>query len=296
MNTWRKRLAYLVGVLALVMTGMGCRMNQHETVEQPPPAYAPTKEGGTLVIARMSDANNLDPHFISTINAASVVYQQVYEGLVTRSMNMEIQPQLATAWIQIDDMTWEFKLRKGVFFQDGTPFNATAVKKTLDRVLDPQVRSTRAAMFDKLKEVKIVDDHTVLLILTEPFVPLLSILASHEGSMISPKAIEEYGKDLSKHPVGTGPFTFHSWIPGQEIVMVKNRNYWGQAPKIDKLIFRIIVDDNERINLVRNNQAQVAESVPVDEIEKIQASPEMNVYRSEALGTEFVGFNVSREP
>ncbi|MGG1659861.1 glutathione ABC transporter substrate-binding protein [Brevibacillus sp. NRS-1366] len=297
MNTKLNHYICLVGLLLMVAISLtGCSLSQKPAAENKQPPKKTITEGGTLVIARKFDAGNLDPHFISTIHAASVVYQKVYEGLVTRDVNMGISPQLATSWKQIDEVTWEFKLRQGVFFHDGTPFRADAVKKTFDRVLDPQVASTRASMFDKIKEVKIVDDSTVQIRLRSPFAPLLSILASHEGSILSPKAIAQYGKELSKHPVGTGPFTFQSWTPAQEIVLKKNQKYWGRPPKVDQVVFRIIPDDNERIAMVESGEAQIAESIPVTAIDRIQSSQQMRIYRSEALGTEFIGFNVSKKP
>ncbi|WP_281868498.1 glutathione ABC transporter substrate-binding protein [Brevibacillus parabrevis] len=292
----RKRWFFsLIGLLLAVTMLAACSMATEPPAEKEDlPAKA--VEGGTLTIVRMSDAGNLDPHFISTINAASVVHQKVYEGLVRRDANMVIVPQLALSWRQVSDLVWEFKLRQGVFFHDGTPFDATAVKRTLDRVMDPKIASPRAAMFDKIKQIKIVDPYTVQFILERPFTPLLSILASHEGSMISPKAIEQYGRKLAEHPVGTGPFVFRSWEPGNQIVLDKNQQYWGDKPKIDHVIFRVVADDQKRIAMVENGEAHVAESIPVQEIDRLSASNRLHVYRSEALGTEFIGFNVAQEP
>lgn len=286
--------ASLAWIIVLLLTA--CSIGQEPPANNQPPTKQAAKEGGTLIIARMSDAANLDPHFISTINAASVVHQKVYEGLVKRDPNMEIQPSLATAWKQLDAVTWEFSLRSGVVFHDGTPLDAEAVKKTFDRVLDPKTASPRATMFGKIKEVKAVDPHTVRFSLTEPYTPLLSILASHEGGILSPRAIDQYGKELSKHPVGTGPFKFQSWNTGLEIVLKKNPQYWGEPPKIDQVIFRVVPDDLTRIDMVERGEAHIAESIPLAELERIQASSEMNMYRSEALGTEFIGFNVAQKP
>lgn len=293
----RKRLFHsLLGLLLAATMLAGCSMGVEPPAENESPPPKAGAEGGTLVVARMSDATNLDPHFISTINAASVVHQKVYEGLVKRDANMVIAPQLALSWRQVNDLVWEFKLRQGVFFHDGTSFDAAAVKKTLDRVMDPKTASPRAAMFDKIKEVKIIDPYTVQFLLEKPFAPLLSILASHEGSIISPKAIDEYGRELSAHPVGTGPFLFRSWEPGRQIVLDKNPHYWGDQPKLDRVVFRVVADDTKRIALVENGEAHVAESIPVQDIERLSASNRLRVYRSEALGTEFIGFNVAAGP
>ncbi|GED34283.1 hypothetical protein BCE02nite_54240 [Brevibacillus centrosporus] len=206
------------------------------TSSQPGAAPAPAaSSGGTLIIARLSDANNLDPHFSTQINSMAVVQHKLYEGLVMLDANSEYKPLLASEWKQLDDLTWEFALRDGITFHDGTPFDAEAVKKTIDRILDKNAPTPKANMFGMIKEVKVVDPHKVQLILHYPFAGLLSVLASAEGGIISPKAIEQYGKDLSKHPVGTGPFVFESWTPGQEIVLVKNSSSMtlgGMSPSL----------------------------------------------------------------
>ncbi len=157
-----------------------------------------TKEGGVLTIARLSDADNLDPHFITNIPSASVVYHKVYENLVQRDKNMDFKPMLAKEWKQIDDLNWEFKLQQGVTFQDGAPFNAEAVKKNFERVLDPKVGSNRATVYSMIQEIKVIDEYTVQFVLKYPYSPLLSIFASNEGSILSPKAIDETGKGLAQ--------------------------------------------------------------------------------------------------
>jgi peptide/nickel transport system substrate-binding protein len=193
-------------------------------------------------------------------------------------------------------VTWEFKLRQGITFHDGTPFNAEAVQKTIARVLDKQVASPRANLFTSIKEVKKIDDHTVHFVLHEPFAPLLSVLASGEGAIISPKAIEQYGMELTKHPTGTGPFTFASWTPGQEIVLAKNENYWGDKPSIDKVVFKAVPEDTTRLAMVETGEAHVAEQLPVTEIERVQSSPSMTLGRFEAFYVDFIGFNIKKKP
>ncbi|MED1793040.1 glutathione ABC transporter substrate-binding protein [Brevibacillus nitrificans] len=287
----------LTSVLSTGLLLSGCS-NGSETgaVSKQAGSEASASAQKTLIIARQSDANNLDPHFISAINAASVVHHKVYEGLIQRDESMEFKPMLATEWKQVDDVTWEFKLRQDVKFHDGTPFNAEAVKATIARVLDEKVGSPRATQFKMIKEVKAIDDYTVQFKLEYPYSPLLSILANHEGSILSPKAIEQYGKDLSKHPVGTGPFVFESWTPGQEIVLAKNENYWGVKVKVDKAVFKVVPEDTTRIAMVETGEAHIAEPLPVTEIDRVKNSPQLDLYRSEGLGTEFVGFNTKKKP
>jgi len=274
----------------------GCSSSQEAKVANKETTSTSPKEGGTLVIARVNDANNLDPHFFSLLAAQAVVHHKVYEGLVKLGENGDFEPMLATEWKQLNDVTWEFKLREGVTFHDGTPFTAEAVQKTIARVLDKKIASPRANLFAMIKEVKAVNDHQVQFILHAPFAPLLSVLASGEGAILSPKAIEQYGLELSKHPTGTGPFTFQSWTPGQEIVLVKNDNYWADKPKIDKVVFKTVPEDATRIAMVETGEAHVAEQLPVTELERVQASSTMDLGRFEAFYVDFIGFNTKKKP
>lgn len=280
-------------MMMVIMAGCSTKKDVSSDTKQSDTA---AKEGGTLVVARLSDAENLDHHFMSTINAASVTHRKIYEGLVGRDKNSEIKPLLAEKWEQKDDTTWEFKLRKGVKFHDGTDFNANAVKATFDRLLDPNVGSPRAVVFKMVKEVKVIDDYTVQFILSEPFSPLLSILASHEGGIINPKTIEKYGKKIIHEPNGTGPFVFDSWTPGQEIVLKKNNDYWGEKARVDKVVFKVVPEETTRISMLETGEAHIAEPLSVPMMDTVKTSKAVDVYRSEGYGTEYIGFNVQKKP
>ncbi|MCZ8515111.1 glutathione ABC transporter substrate-binding protein [Paenibacillus filicis] len=294
-----KRKVILGGLLAmsLVATSVlaGCSSQSKSPEDAGQAAEAP-KAGGTLTIARKADANNLDPQFITNIPSANYIFGKVYEGLIKTDKNMEYKPALASEWKQVDDVTWEFKLRKGVTFHDGTPFNADAVKKTMERALDPKVNSPRASNFDMVKEVKAVDEYTIQFILAYPYAPILSILASNEGSILSPKAMAEQPNKLSKNPIGTGPFKFQSWTPGQEMVLVKNDSYWGDMPKVDKVVYKVVPEDTTRIAMVESGEAQIGDQLPVTELNRVQSSSAMTLARAEGLGVEYIGFNVKKKP
>lgn len=254
------------------------------------------KKGGILTVVRLSDATKLDPQFITDIPSANVVYQKVYQGLVVPDKDFKIQPLLAKEWKVVNDITWEFKLREGVKFHDGATFNAEAVKATFDRLLDPKTGSPQRTKFAMIKEVKIVDDYTVQFLLDYPYAPLLSILASQEGSIISPKALAENPEKLAEHPVGTGPFVFKEWKSGQEISLAKNENYWGKKPNIDGVVFKVVPEDATRLAMIETGEAHINDQVPVTEIERIEASDTMELYRTEGLAVEFLGFNVKKKP
>ncbi len=290
-KTYRKWL--LVMLIIFIITG--CSTKQGASTKEEKSGTA-SKDGGTLVIARLSDAENLDHHFMSTINAASVTHSKIYEGLVGRDKNAEIKPLLAKEWKQLDDVTWEFKLRNDVKFHDDTAFNAEAVKTNFNRLLDPNVASPRAVVFKMVKEVKVVDEFTVQFILSEPFSPLLSILASHEGGIISPKTVEKFGKNIINEPNGTGPFVFESWTPGQEIVFNKNNDYWGTKVKVDKVVYKVVPEETTRISMLETGEAHIAEPLSVPMMTTVEASSAAEIYRSEGFGTEYIGFNFQQEP
>ncbi|MEC0227441.1 glutathione ABC transporter substrate-binding protein [Paenibacillus alba] len=294
-----KRNLILGGFLAMSLVGMtvlaGCSSSPDSTADNGKATEA-SQAGGTLTIARKADANNLDPQFITNIPSANYIFGKVYEGLLMTDKNMEYKPALATEWKQVDDLTWEFKLRQGVTFHDGTPFTAEAVKKTMERALDPKVNSPRASNFSMVKEVKVVDDFTVQFILSYPYAPLLSILASMEGSILSPKAIAEQADKLSKNPIGTGPFKFQSWTPGQEMILVKNDSYWGEIPKVDKVVYKVVPEDTTRVAMVESGEVQISDQLPVTELDRVKNSTSMTLARTEGLGVEYIGFNVKKKP
>lgn len=284
-------------ILAFTFLIAGCSSNNNTQSGGNSSSSEEPKEGGTLVIARKADATNLDPHMITSIPTANYIFQKVYEGLVRQDENMQIQPLLAKEWsVSEDGLTWEFKLQEGVSFQDGAPFNADAVKKTMDRVKDANLGLPNTSKFAMVKEVKVVDSTTVQFILEYPYAPLLSTLSANEGSIISPKAIDAGPESLAKNPVGTGPFTFASWKPGQEMVLVKNENYWGQKAKIDKVVYKVVPEDATRIAMVETGEANIADNVPVTDIERIEASSNMKLVRAQGLGVEYLGFNTQKKP
>jgi peptide/nickel transport system substrate-binding protein len=286
-------LLVLIGLI--LMVAQACSTNSNSSNEEASKTEG-TKQGGTLNVVRLSDATKLDPHFITDIPSANVVYQKVYQGLVVPDKDFKIQPLLAKEWTVVNDTTWEFKLRDDVTFHDGSPFNAEAVKATFDRLLDPNTGSPQREKFSMITEVKVIDEYTVQLSLAYPYAPLLSILASQEGSILSPKALAENPENLAQHPVGTGPFVFEAWKSGQEISLKKNENYWGKKPNIDGVVFKVVPEDTTRLAMIETGEAHINDQVPVTEIERIEASETMGLYRTEGLAVEYVGFNTKKKP
>lgn len=290
----KKRLGFFFIAIILLVILQACSTGSDNNNEDN--GQSGDTNGGTLKIARASDATGLDPHFVTNVSTADVLYQKVYETLVIPDDNMDIQPHLATSWDQLDDLTWKFKLREDVNFHDGTAFNAEAVKATFDRLLDPETASPQADKLGMVNEIEVIDEFTVQFHLSEPYAPLLSILAANEGSIISPKLLEKGKAEMAIQAVGTGPVTFEKWDSGSEISFLKNDAYWGDPVNFEKLVFVIVPEDSTRIGMVETGEIHIAEQIPVTDIERIENSASMELTRTEGLGTEFIGFNVQLEP
>jgi peptide/nickel transport system substrate-binding protein len=174
----------------------------------------------SIVIGQIAEPSSLDPHDASSIEEFRVI-GNVLEGLVRHADgSLAVEPALATAWeISEDGRTYTFELREGVLFHDGTPFNATAVKFSLDRIRGTRSPFQEQAPFpmtmslDVVEETRILDEYTVQIILAEPFAPLLSNLANPRAMIVSPSAVATEEIEFGRNPVGTGPYRFSEWGP-----------------------------------------------------------------------------------
>lgn len=282
-----KWYAFLLFSITLLLTGCG---SSDKAGSQP-------ENAKTFVYAVQADAKTLDPHMSTDGTSSTAVNQKVYETLITINKENQIVPQLATEWKQIDPLTWEFTLRKGVRFHDGTDFDANAVKASLDRLLDPVNKKNRRSVLETIQEVKVIDSHKIQIITSVPFGPLLLHLTHPAASIMSPKAIaEDASKPLAQNPVGTGPFKLDKWIKGQEINYSAFGDYWGPKPKIAKLTFKVIPEDSTRVAMVKTGEAQAANQAPLTDLAKLEKDPALKLLKTPLYRTEFIVFNLDKKP
>lgn len=258
-------------------------------------APAPTR-GGTLVIAQGTDATTLDGHLYTDSPTASIMEHMV-EPLFNFTPEGRIEPKLATAFtVSPDGRTWTIRLRTGVRFHDGTPFNAEAVKFNLERVLNPDTRAPWRFLIDRITSVTTVDDSTVRLVTNAPFAPMIAHLA-HSGTGIqSPTAIRRLGADYSRSPVGTGPFRFKEWVRGDRVAMTRFDDYWGDKALLDEVVFRAIPEDGARVLAMEGGSVHVAVRVPPRDIERLERIPAVRVDKTTSVRTIYVAFNTQRPP
>ena len=226
------------------------------------------RRGGVLRAALEFDPPTMDPHRSGTV-VDRHVYQNLYDKLVDTDPNLTIVPMLATSWtISPDGKTVTFKLRPGVKFHDGTPFNAEAVKYNFERMRDPKFPSARRSEIGPLEKVTAIDPTTVQIALERPYSPLLYVLTDRAGMMVSPAAAQKEGLDFALHPVGTGPFRFVEKVPQDHVTLERVPDHW-EKPYLDRIIFRTIVDDNARVANVKSGDVDIISLVPLPQVKQL---------------------------
>jgi peptide/nickel transport system substrate-binding protein len=308
-----KYLLYLTAAFALLLAACSAPAVQPQppsgttapsgAVIQPTKApAAPTlARGGVLKIGLGSDLTTMDPH-LSTAYVDRIVYQSVYNPLVRLDKDLTLKPELAEKWEFTDPTTLVMNLRKGVKFHDGTDFNAKAVKINFDRMMNPDTKSLRAAEIASVKEVQVVDDSTVKIILKAPNAGLMAVLSDRAGMIISPAAIEKYGKDLARNPVGTGPFSFVEWVKDDHLTVKKFAGYWekgsdGQAlPYLDEVTYKGVPDATVRLTSLKTNTLDLIDGPAPKDHASLRGGKDFVFDEVSGLGYQALNVNHARAP
>jgi peptide/nickel transport system substrate-binding protein len=263
----RRRLVYLaaaLGVAALVASATAVGGSSRT-------AASGAVRGGTLTMARIADIFTMDP--VQTIDDRSIFTDlQIYDRLVKLSKSGKgVDPELATSWsFSKAGRVATFNLRRGVKFSDGSPFTSADVAGAINRERNP--KSPWAFLISPVKSVTAVGPYKVRFSMAEPFAPLLSALSTFAFSIYSAKQYAKYGKGLGTHPLGTGAFMLQQWKKGSELDLVRNPNYWQKGkPYLDKLVFRVVGNDNARVLQLQSNAVDVIDSVPPNLVKQIKS-------------------------
>jgi peptide/nickel transport system substrate-binding protein len=227
------------------------------------PGLAWAAPEGRVVIAQGVDPTTLDMTNQQEQPAGNVG-AQMFECLLERDQSLKLAPALAAEMPKlVAPTTWEFKLRRGVKFHNGEPFNADSVKFSIERLINPANKLRGSSSFAPIDRVEIVDPYTVRIHTKKPWPVFLSHIAQRQSSMYPPK--EYAGKDpaaISRNPIGTGPYKFVRWSKDEEIVMEAFPGYWGGAAKIKTVVFKPIPDDAVRVAALQNGEIDVAVNIP----------------------------------
>lgn len=252
-----------------------------------------------LVIAIEGSVSSLDPANIPDTNAISAT-RGLYETLVRFNEEQELEGLLAESWeISDDSLTYTFHLQQGIKFHDGTDFNAAAIVANYERITDETNNLRQRKTFivanpdgtetPRIESIETPDDYTIVFHLTEAWSPFLNRLT--QVCMISPDALEEYGNDIMFHPVGTGPFEYVDWAEGDETVMKRNENYWGEKPSVDTVTIKEVPEAGARTAMLQTGEADFIYPTFSDQLETIKAIDDVNVKTSDSNIMRYVTIN-----
>ena len=202
--------------------------------------------------------------------------EHIYDRLLDRDpKTFKPKPMLAESWRIVNDTTWEFKLRKGVKFHNGEPFTAQSVKATIDYALDPASKShfIAAAYWGLVKEVQVVDDHTVRFLTKQPWPNLIDSASLTNALMMPAKALKELGPaKLNEKPIGTGPFKFVEWKRDERLVLERNPDYWQGPADVSRVTFRFIPEFSARMAALLSGEIDIMKDVPPHATEAVDRS------------------------
>lgn len=292
------RLLALMLALALVVSALaGCA---GEAEEEQPAGEEPAGEATTVdtfTYAQGADPRGLDPALVDDGESSKVIVN-IYEGLLKyNDESTDVEPSLAESWeISDDGLSYTFKLREGVKFHDGTDFNAEAVKFNIDRQLPPLVTEEMGYagfVFGSVKDVEVVDEYTVKINLTAPNTAFLANLAmSLAAPIISPAALEAGNNSVMESPVGTGPYKFVEWNKGENIVLVRNDDYWGEPAKTKNVVFRFIADNSARVLALNNGEVDMIDGIDATVVDQITGAGN-ELFEAEGMNINYMAYNTT---
>lgn len=280
-------------------------------VESPDPDMGQTledagSEGGTLIEGSISDISSVMP--VVTDDDASGDFQSgIFEAMIeVNPFTLEPVGQLAAAWESNEDASvWTVYLREGITWHDGEPFTANDVKFTYELHMNEDTGSSYTAdLTSKIASIEVIDDLTVQFTLTGPIVDFLldvgvyGIVAEHIWADIPAADVMSdpgtTGEDPSR-VVGTGPFMFKEWIPGDHATSVKNENYWGGAPHIDEFIYKAVPDQAAGVAQLKTGEIDLFQGIPGSQTAEFDGNPDVTVVGADRLSFTFYGTNMDPE-
>lgn len=294
-----KKFLVLLIIPALLLGLMisGCEPEEVDPVDPDDPVEV-TQD---LVIAIGAEPENLDPLRMSSA-PASTVSEHMVETLVYLAPDGSLEPALAESWEPVDDgMSWILNLREGVTFHDGEPFNAEAVKYNLDRFIgkgefEGESAAAFAFLLGRVENVEVVDEYTAKINLNDVFAPFVSHISHSFIGMHSPASLEALGEGENvEAPVGTGPFKYVAWDRGEQIVMEKNEDYWGDIPQLDTVTFKFVPEEGSRVIMIETGEAHAIMAVPPTEIERLDNIEGIEVVYEDSVRLGYFGFNLERD-
>ena len=249
-----------------------------------------------LVLGTKLELNTLDPHFFAAFPTNSSM-QYFFDKLVEYDDKLKIRPALAESWKLVDNTTWEFRLRKGVTFHDGTPFTADDVIFTVERVPNVPNSPNSFAQFTRgIESIRKVDDHTIVVKTKAPNPQLLSDFAN--VFIVSAKAAKGATTadfNSGKAVVGTGPYKLVEWVSAERLVVDRNEKYWGGRPQWARVTERVIAKDPSRLASLLAGQVDAIDAVPIPDLERLKRDGKYALFRGPAALVHYIALDSNRD-
>jgi peptide/nickel transport system substrate-binding protein len=238
---------------------------------------ATVSAAGDITIALASEPSSIDPHF-HNLTPNNAVARVIFDRLIMTDEKQRLRPGLAVSWKPIDDTTWEFKLRKGVKFHDGSPFTADDVVFTFQRAPDVEGSPSSFGTYLKGKTITRIDDYTVHIKTERPY-PLMpndmstfSIVSRKHG-----EGAKTPDYNSGKATIGTGAYKFVEYVPADRIVLERNENYWGDKPEWTKVTLKAIKSGPSRVAALLAGDVDLIEQTPTVDIERLKKDPNLTL-------------------
>ena len=257
---------------------------------------APAVARPLLTIGHSSEPSSMDPLFSRTGNNQAAA-ENIFERLVSTDENMQTRPGLALSWRVLAPDTWEIKLRPGVRFHDGTPFSADDVVFSLARA--PKVPNSPAPFSGAVRSiaaVEVVDPLTLRIRTKEPTpdfmeqIGLVYILSRHAAQ---DRRSEDFNSGVAT--IGTGPYKFVRWQPGDSLELARNDAYWGARPDFERVVIRYIANDAARISALLSGTVDLIDSVPPTDAKAIRGKAGYTLYRSPSARLIYLALDSARD-
>ncbi len=287
MKRKKMSLVSLLLVIALLLGGCGGTGGETGSGGESEPVR------DTLIVGMDREPAGLDP--TSThVTTAVMIFNNIYDTLLSFDNEMKIQPRLAISYEQLDDVTYKFHLRKGVKFHNGEELKSSDVLFSFKRLYDIPAAKGQVSMIDP-NGFECPDDYTFVLKTTEPWSALPAQICSSYLNIVSEKAVTEAGEDFNRNPVGTGPFQFVSWTAGDSIVVERFEDYWDEKALLKTINFRIITEATSRVIDLESGGIDIALAVGVTDIERLRENAATDLIQFNHTGIRYGAFNCSKE-
>ena len=290
-NTRYDILIILIAIVVCIHL-TGCGENKTETRD--------TKHGGVLYVGIEVPFHGFDILVQGTLNPPQAPLNNlILEPLFRRDKSGNLIPILGlSATPSADERTWDIRLRQGVVFHDGIPFNADAVIHHWTRILDPEYKFRGRRLLKPIRKVEKIDDNIIRFHLEHPWPAFMNIISNELALLAfipSPKAVD--AETHHRKPVGTGPFKYNEWRGGDHFIVLKNHQYWQKGkPLLEKVVFRTIPDHQARYASLVSGQLDVVILDRGNLIQKAKDDPSLYTHKVEGNGAEIILMNTGKPP